>query len=266
MQRIDENVPEHALDPELHAYVDGKLSPEAAAEVEARLAGDDAARAATASWRQHSNLIRAAADAMDTGTTDIRTAALERELVRRLSARKRQAWLFAPRPRQIAASLAIFAFGWFAHQGYGQLSGPSHPAHVTQAIAAHQAFSYDNLYPVEFRPGEMELALNWLSNQMGHKLESPKLESLGLEVIGARLVGTRDGPAGLFVYEDAAGERLSVLVAAHPDDARATPLRVTQQSGHSVAYWSDETLDYVILGRQDQALLTRVAAAVSLTN
>ena len=264
MQRKDDTEPDHALDPDLQAYVDGKLSPDAAAEVEARLACDDTARTSTASWRHHRNLIRAAAEAMDTGPTDIRTAALERELARRLTARKRQALIFSPRLRQLAASVAIFSFGWLAHDGYGRLTQPEHPGYINEALAAHQVFAYDSLHPVEFRPGEMELALDWLSDKMGHKLDSPKLDALGLEVVGARLVGTQDGPAGLFIYEDATGERLSVIMTAHAPEAPLIPLRVTRQGEQSVAYWSDEALDYVVLGRHDQALLTRIAAAVSI--
>ena len=263
MQRSDD-IPDHTLDPDLQAYVDGKLTPEAAAEVEARLAWDEPARTATASWRHHRNLIRAAAEAMDTGPANIRTAALERELAHRLNARRRQAMFHSPRLRQLAASVAIFALGWFGHQGYDQLTRPAHPGYVSEALAAHQVFAYDAVLPVEFRPGEMELALDWLSEKMDRKLESPKLDALGLQVVGARLVGTREGPAGLFVYEDETGERLSVVLAAHAPDTPTMPLRVTRQNDQSVAYWSDELFDYVILGQQDQSLLTQIAAAVSI--
>ncbi len=263
MQRTDDPVPDYALDPDLQAYVDGRLSPEAAAEVEARLADDAAARTATASWRHHRNLIRAAAEAMDTGPENIRTAALERELARRLAARRIRGLFHSPRLRQLAASAAIFAIGWFSHDAYGQLSQQDRPGYVSEALAAHKIFAYDTLRPVEFRPGEMEAALEWLSDKMDRKLASPQLDALGLEVVGARLVGTSEGPAGLFVYQDQNGERLSVVLAAHAPEKPVAPLRVMSEGEQSVAFWSDEALDYAVLGRHSSALLTRVAAAVS---
>lgn len=263
MPRIEDAVPDYALDPDLQAYVDGKLSPEAFAAVEARLAADTSARSATASWRHHRELVRDAAEALDVGPPDIHTAALERELARRLGARRRRDFVYSPLLRQIAASVAIFGFGWFSHQGYVGLTRQDQPGYLNEAVAAHQNFAYDAVRPVEFSPREMETALAWLSEKMERKLESPKLEALGLEVVGARLVSTSEGPAGLFIYEEANGERLSVLLAAHAPDAPMVSLRMIRDGDQSVAYWSDETLDYAVLGRQSSALLTEVAAAVS---
>jgi anti-sigma factor RsiW len=264
MQRTDDTVPDFALDPELQAYVDGKLSPEAAAAVEARLAGDEAARRAAADWQQQRRLIRAAAEAMDTRPDDIRTLALERELSRRLAARRRQALIHSPRLRQLAASVALFALGWFAHDGYGRLTETAEPGYVANALSAHRTFAYDAMRPVEFAADEMDDALEWLSTHLSRALFQPKLEEVGLTAVGARLVGTAAGPAGLLLYEDESGERVSILVAAHAPDAPILPLRVVNRGTERVAFWSDESLDYAVLGTQDHAMLTRVAAAVSL--
>ena len=265
MQRNDDPIPDHVHDPELQAYLDGRLSPEAAAEVEARLAGDETLSDAAAQWQHHRNLIRDAADVLDTGDSNLRTAALERDLARRLAERQRHARLASPRLGQFAASVAIFVLGWGAHMGYERLSVPDHPDYVAEALSAHQVFAHDDRYPVEFRADEMEQAVGWLSAQMQRKVDSPKLDNLGLEVVGARLLGTQNGPSGLFIYENAEGQRLSVLISAHEEGMPEIPLRVSRQGEQTVAYWSDESIDYAVLGGHDRAMLTQVAAAVSMS-
>ncbi|TVQ74436.1 MAG: anti-sigma factor [Chromatiaceae bacterium] len=265
MQRSDDNLPEHVHDPELQAYLDGRLSPEAAAEVEARLAGDDTVSAAASKWHRQRELIREAAQVLDTGESNLRTAALERDLADRLMKRQRRARFVSPRLGQFAASVAIFVLGWGAHMGYERLGAPDHPDYVAEALSAHQVFAHDDLYPVEFRADEIEQAVSWLSAQMERKVDSPKLDNLGLEVVGARLLGTQNGPSGLFIYENAEGQRLSVLISPHEEGTPEISLRVSRQGEQTVAYWSDEAIDYAVLGGHDRAMLTQVAAAVSMS-
>ena len=84
MPNIRESVQDAGVDPEMMAYIDGQLGPEAAAEFELRLASDTDARLTAAALAQDCRLIRDAAASMDTSPTSLRTAALERTLAKRL--------------------------------------------------------------------------------------------------------------------------------------------------------------------------------------
>ncbi|MCH8467139.1 MAG: hypothetical protein LAT78_11320 [Roseinatronobacter sp.] len=253
------------LDGDLLAYVDGTLAPERMAEVEARLARDPEARAATASWRHHDNLIRQMAQAADDLPVNMRIAALERELAAKLQARKRRAFMMGPALGRIAASVLIFAAGWGAHSLYGsaiQMVGGAYPQFVSATLAGHQAIRQAALQQAEFLPDEMDTALDWISAQMQHKIDSPKLERLGYEVESARLLATESGPLAIFHYRDGQGERVTVSIAAHAPGQPDYTLRVVRQNSDSMAYWTDRGLDYSIIGSVDPGRITTLAAAI----
>lgn len=253
---------DYALDPDLQAYVDGQLSPEEAARVEARLAAEPGAREASAEWRHHRNLIRSAADALDTGPASLRTAALERELLSRMRRRQVSTLLLGRGLGRAAAMVALVAFGWLANDGYSQLVASGQSSYAMDAAKAHALFASDSVRPVEFRRDQMDVALAWLSDKLEYKLESPVLDRLGLEVIGARLIDTSTGPAALFVYEGATGERFSVAMAPNPDAGRNQPFRIVRVNGGDVAYWRGAEYEYAVVGGAPAGLLTTIAAAI----
>lgn len=250
------------FDPELMAYVDGQLGPEAAAAVEARLAADPAARDAVSAWTLQAVQIRAAAEALDTDATSLRTAALERELARAL---KRQGWrarLMGPGLRRMAASVALFAAGWGGHMLYDAATTP-YPAYVAEGLGAHDVFAHDLIRPVDFRAESTGEALDWVSAKLDRKLSHPALDPLGLELVGTRLLGTREGPLAQFIYEDREGHRLSLIVAPHPEGVRESPLRYADWKGERVGYWRDARLDYAVVAPTSDQQIRAVAEEVT---
>ncbi|TQM94158.1 anti-sigma factor family protein [Roseinatronobacter monicus] len=253
------------LDDDLLAYVDGTLSPEKMAQVEARLARDPEARAATASWRHHDNLIREMAQTADDLPTNMRIAALERELAAKLQARKRRAFLMGPALGRIAASVLIFTAGWGAHglfSSSSQLRGAEYPQFVSATLTGHYALQYASKQQAEFQPEELDMALDWMSERMQRKIDSPKLERLGYEVESARLVSADSGPLAIFHFRDGQGERVTVSITPHAPDKADYALRVVQMDTDSMAYWTDAGLDYSIIGEVDVGRITTLAAAV----
>lgn len=253
------------LDDDLISYVDGTLSPERMVQVEARLAGDSEARAAIASWRHHDNLIRQLAQTADDLPANMRIAALERELAAKLQARKRRAFLMGPALGRIAASVLIFTAGWGAHALFmssSPLRGAEYPQFVSATLTGHYAIQYASMQQAEFMPEELDMALDWMSERMQRKIESPKLERLGYEVESARLVATDSGPLAIFHFLDGHGERVTVSITPHAPEKEDYALRVARLDTDSMAYWTDSGLDYSIIGEVDTGRITTLAAAV----
>lgn len=253
------------LDPELHGLVDGQLGPAEAAAAEERLERDPELRARVEAWARHRDLIREAADAMEPGTVNLKTSVLERELARQLSRRSWQSRLTGVGMRRVAAGIALFVAGWGAHglTGSGGVSLP-YPGYVAEGIGAHQVFAYDAMRPVEFTPEASEVALDWISAKLQRKVSDPTLDALGLTLVGSRLQGTREGPLAQFIYEDAAGNRFSLIMAPHPEGTPAEALKYASAGDERVGYWSDAAFDYAITARASDAEIEAMMREVSL--
>ncbi|MCC5955597.1 MAG: anti-sigma factor [Natronohydrobacter sp.] len=257
--------PDLGLDDDLMAYVDGSLSAEKMTEIEARLARDPEARAAIASWRHHDNLIRQMAQTADDLPVNMRISALERELVARLRARKRRAFLMGPALGRIAASVVLFAAGWGAHGLFGsamQMTRADYPQFVSASVTGHQAIRQASLQQAEFHADDLDAALDWMSAQMQRKIDSPKLERLGYDVESARLLETETGPLAIFHFRNSDGERVTVSITPHAPDQADYKLRVVRMDKDSMAYWTDAGLDYLVIGDVDAGRITTLAAAV----
>ena len=267
MQRDIEEYEDH----ELMAYADGQLNPEEAARVEDRLASDPEAAAIVQAMLEQKLLIQEAADDLEPATTDLRTAALERKLADRLAQRLPGG---APGPRfgvpgwlrQAAAALVLVSAGWFAHGEYQARfmdSAEQMPIYVAQAVGAHSVYANDGFRPVEFSADDTDMAIRWASAQIGEELSVPSLDALGLELVGSRLLGTAAGPILYLIYEDAAQNRLSVLVARHPPDEPQYEFRLASMSDNTVGYWSHGALDYALVARTSEAQIAAIAGEIS---
>lgn len=254
-----------ALDPDLIAYADGALEPERMAEVEARLARDPEAREAVAQWRHFDNLINTAAGAADARPANLRIAALERELAAKLQRRRLRAALFGPGIRRLAASVVIFAAGWGAHSVYDtqttRMAG-TYPGFIQPTLSGHYAYLHNAQQRAEFSGDRMPEALDWLSEQMQMRIDSPKLERLGYQIESARLVMAGDQPLAVFYYRNAEGERVTVSMTPRHEAPPVQGLRMASFEGERVAYWSSGPLHYAVVASTSAAGLTSLAAAV----
>lgn len=255
---------ETAVIDDLNAYLDGQLGPDEAAEVEARLAGDPAELGRYSTYARHKQLLRDGADALMPPTVDLRTAALERELARKLDRQVRsgpvsQVRLWAMRT---AAAVVLVTAGWIGHAQFGTSSTPW-PEYVAEAVGAHRVFAGDTMRPVELGVEAREEAVAWFSSKLGHAVDIPSLAPLGVEFIGARLQGTKEGPLAQFLYEDGAGHRLSLTIARHLDDAPLFDFAISDMAGEQVGYWTDGGLDYAVVARTNDTQIRAIASEVS---
>ena len=244
-ERLD---PDHE---ELHAYVDAELSPEARRRVEQRLAGDAQARHAVADYAAIGEAIRAAFDPV------------LREPVPAAMRRPPRRWR---RPlRAFAAGLLLFATGLWsgAHLRHGDLLQAPGPPHVVrEAASAYAVYTPEVRHPVEV-PGDQEAHLvAWLSKRLGAPVQAPRLAQLGFQFLGGRLIASDDGAGALFMYEDAAGQRIVLYLCTNESDGRSTALRDASHAGISVFYWFDGPFSYALAGELGHDAMLALARAV----
>ncbi|MBW8282907.1 MAG: anti-sigma factor [Rhizobium sp.] len=254
----DKNIP--VSEDDLHAYVDGFLDPDRRLEVEVWLGKNPDAAAMVADWQRQNEDIRglfagrAEARAEDAtlvsragNRTDIRSA-------------RNQA-----RPWQAVAAVMLFVGGAIA----GQLAPPfftGEPQPALQAIAAlpdqsRSAFliyASDIRHPVEVGADEQQHLAAWLGKRLDTPLRIPDLSALGLKLVGGRLVPVSGKAGALLMYEDDAGERITVLLGRNEEN-RETSFRFASDAGLETFYWIDGPIGYAVTGEISRERLQQVA-------
>ena len=229
---------------ELHALVDGQLTPERQREIEAYLASrsDEAQR--TDTYRAQRRALRALFDPV-------------------LDEARPQRVLDAARPRlpgylqRIAAGVAIAliggAAGWELRGGVSADSPATAlsqrgPASVTVAEVAAPAtgfaqraavalavYSPEQRRPVEVDAAHEDQLIAWLSKRMGAPMKPPHLQAVGCVLEGGRLLPGSQGPVAHFMYRDEVGNPRTLYVSNDTGDLAAPAGDVASSVANSVA-------------------------------
>jgi RNA polymerase sigma factor (sigma-70 family) len=101
----------------------------------------------------------------------------------------------------------------------------------------------------------------WVSNRLNHKVTPPDLAADGYSYIGGRLAATPDGPAGMFMYDDKQGVRLTVFVLPMTG-AENSPMQHVESDKVDGVAWIDKGIGYTVVGKLPQAELQRLADQV----
>jgi anti-sigma factor RsiW len=153
--------------------------------------------------------------------------------------------------------------GWFLHQP----SAPNRNALALQllqqeAFTSHLVYAADRRHPIEVTASEEAHLNQWLSNRLGQKVAPPDLSSVGFQLIGGRLLATEHGmPAALFMYNDAACKRLSLLLRPMPPDLKV-PQTDTERAGLSGYAWIARGVGCAVVGALPETELDSVAEKV----
>ncbi len=243
---------EHMEDWALHAYADNELSPEQRAEVEALLAQDTAAARKVEDWRRQRQLLKSAYGGV-----------LDEPVPTHLAATLRRADPSHLRPYlAVAAAILLLLLGGLA--GW-MLKGETTPVLVAdlgrQALDAHAVYAVEVRHPVEVRADDEAHLQAWLSKRVGAPFAVPDLTAEGYTLLGGRLLAGEDGPAGLLMYENAKGQRLSVLLSA-PGTERDTALQVEQRGQLTACTWQDGRLAVAVAGEMAREPMMTLAKAV----
>lgn len=222
-------------DDDLHAAADRRLPPEQQAEAEAAIAGNADATARVEFYRHLNAGLHAGYDFM-----------LSEPVPERLLARPpRRLWFALTRVAAVAALLAIGAAGgWAAHSFFEYDDRPAESL-ASLAADAYSVYSSDVSHPVEVTSRETDHLQKWLSKRLDRSVRVPALNAVGYEFLGGRLLPSDGRMAGQLMYQNVAGNRVSLYFVA-AGDQQESAFRYIWVHNVSVYYWHDDSLAYAL--------------------
>jgi anti-sigma factor RsiW len=150
------------------------------------------------------------------------------------------------------AAAAILAVGGLAGFMLGRADLPGIESETAarladRAIEAHVIYAAEKLHVVEVGADQRDHLLGWLSKRVGRPLVAPDLSSQGYELVGGRLLPAGHRAAAPVMYQDRAGNRVSLYVSDSPGKAD-TGFRLMEESGARALYWIDEGFGCAVAG------------------
>ena len=240
---------------ELHAYVDNQLEPERQPAVLRYLQENPEAARRVASYRQQREALRAALYAV--AAEPIPPALNLDMLIRERLGQRRMPWR--------AAAAVVLAFGVGGAGGWLLRGGVAPNAGITllaqEAVANHVVYTADKRRPTELGADQRDDLARWVSNRLNHQVAPPDLSADGFRYMGGRLAATPDGPAGLFMYDDPKGLRLTVFVLPM-SSAASRPIQHVDFAHVDGCAWIDNGIGYTVVGNLAPAELRRLAEQV----
>ncbi|HUR88241.1 MAG TPA: anti-sigma factor [Ramlibacter sp.] len=253
--RIDED--------DLHALVDGRLPAGEAAELRRRLAADPHQEATVSAWTAQRDALRRAFAQPELETTPAPLlAAAERAQELRHSAMNWTRWA------GIAASVVLaFGLGWFGSIEYAARYMAPSPAQqfAKQASVAYVVYQPEVRHPVEVDAAQQQHLVQWLSKRLGKPLKVPVLTQQGYELLGGRLLPGEGGARAQFMYQNAAGQRLTLYIGAvkaGSAGSQETSFRFLEDGPVPGFYWVDQGFGYALSGPLPRNALHNIAKIV----
>ena len=246
---------------ELHAYVDGELTAEDRAEVEALLA---AAPAEAERVREYRELNEALGQRYAVGLDQPVPARMQKALARIPAHGSARRPGLARRWASLAAVVlvaALAAAGGYFVRGLTMDARRPAAAFVNTAIGAHSVYVPEVRHPVEVGAAEEAHLVQWLTKRIGANVRAPMLSGLGWKLVGGRLLPDRGLPAAQFMYEDGTGRRLTLYIRKETG-LNNTAFQFAERDGFGAFYWIDRPLAYAIAARLSREELMSLANAV----
>lgn len=236
----------------LHAFVDGEVSEDQRAEIEAYLASDAEAAAKVEAWRAQTR-------AMQQAFAGVAEEPLPASLL--AAARSGGGWRRQPFAA-IAAALALLllggAGGWF--MGH-DTAGVAAFSVADRAIVAHEVYAPEVRHPVEVAASEKDHLEAWLSKRVGVDFKTPDLSAQGYTLLGGRLLAGDGRPAAQLMYEDAHKSRLTVFIAFNTGPEE-TAVRIEEKGALVACYWLDGQFAVAVAGEMPPDDMMKLAQSV----
>ena len=259
---------------DLHALVDGQLTPERQREVVEYLSRRPEEADRVEIYRTQKRELRALFD-------PVLGEALPPRLQR--AARPQTPWYLQRLAAGVAIAVISGAAGWglrggtlpaegsLAQRGPAAITLASAIGFAQRAAVAHAVYSPDVRRPVEVSAEHEDQLVTWLSKRMGTPMKPPHLQALGYTLDGGRLLPGGQGPVAQFMYHDPAGAKLTLYVsreiggidpASKGSGNQDTAFRFAREGNVNVFYWVDGAFGYAISADADKAELARVSGEV----
>ena len=242
----------------LMAYADGQLDPQARSAVEAFLAAHPEAAAETALTSRQNDAIKALF--ASTGAEPVPARLKPRQV---MAERRRQ---HGNRISWAAAAIVLLGLGlgtgWFLRPLLERQ--PVSAVLIADAVRAHSVYVAENRHAVEVGGDDSAHLSTWLSNRLQTPLGMPDLAGEGFTLVGGRLLPTEPelgGRAAQLMYQNAAGERVTIYVtAALPD--RQPAYEFTRQEGADAFYWANSRITCTVVGTLPEDQMQAVSRAI----
>jgi anti-sigma factor RsiW len=226
-------------DEELHAFIDGELTPERAAAVQAALAAEPALAARVASWQADKSALRA----LFGPVAERPLPSAWRTRIARHSAPRRPAyWRMG-----IAAGVVLALLG-----GGGALLLRGGDTVLADAQAARDGTMPATRVITALAQSGADATLQ---ATLGLPVRAPDLRKFGYHLVA---VDFYRGPAAGLVYRNAQSADLTIYVRKSAGDARFDLLR---RGKLRVCVWQDEVVSAVMTGDMSAGEMMRVASA-----
>jgi anti-sigma factor RsiW len=244
---------------DLHAFVDGQLTPPRRAEVQRYLDANPQEARRVAAWSAQREALREA-------LTPYAAAPLppELNLSRLIEERlrpRRRVWLTAA---SVLLALALGGTaGWMVHAPTGPTRAALAMSLLEQlGLASHVVYAADKRHPIEVPAADRDHLAQWLSNRLSRSVTPPALDALGYRLIGGRLLATEHGSAAaLFMYEDAHGQRLSLVLRPMARDLHAARTDMREGAVNGCA-WIADGMGYAVVAALPDDTLDTIAEQV----
>lgn len=244
------------LDPMLlSAWVDQELDATDQARVEARLAANPAEAELVRRWKHDR-------DALQARLAPLADEPLPDSLLQLLDGTRRESW----RRAALAASLLIAGGALGAGAMWGVMSDRAlHTAEapvewVHRAAVAHAVYAPEVRHPVEVKAQEEHLA-RWLTRRLAMPVKLFDLREQGFDLVGGRLLPDVDAPGAQLMYQNAAGQRVTVYLRK-PDAATPAAFRFEKHGELALFYWVDGPTGYALVGPLPREQLLAMAESV----
>ena len=242
---------------ELHAHIDNQLPADRQPGVLRYLQEHPDVARRVGAWRAQRDTLREAFAVVAAEPIPPRLG-----LERLVQERMRRSWL----PWRVAASVMVAfglggAGGWFLHGTLQQQGEATITLLAQQAVANHVVYTADRRRPTELGAQQRDDLARWVSNRLNRQVAPPELSADGYSYMGGRLAATPDGPAGLFMYDDPQGVRLTIFVLPlHA--AETAPIQHIDFANVDGCAWIDKSVGYTVVGRLPRPELRRIAELV----
>ena len=265
-------------DTDFNAWLDGELTPERRAEIEAWLHDHPLDAAQVRLWAADREALRIHLDGV---LSEPVPARLKRAVMRgapRIDWRHWQAW---------GAALVVFLLGglvgagvvWQGRPSAVPLASALNPpnAWVQRAALAHRVYVPEVRHAVEVKAQEEHLS-RWLTKRLDVPVKLFDLHEQGFELVGGRLLPDGAGPGAQLMYQavapaEAASDatvkpaRVTVYLRK-PDPGTAAAFRYEQQGPLGMFYWVEGdsahgvATGYALVGELPRERLLALAEAI----